>query len=241
MRKVRTILWDIEATNLRANFGFMLCVGWKVVGEKKIHIESIMDFPRYFKKDPTDDEQLAKVAHTVLSNADEWVTWYGKKFDVPYVNSRLLYHKHDLLPPGIKHIDGWWVSKYKLLLHSNRMAAVAQFLGKSVKTHFGGPTWIKAAAGNRKAIKYVEDHCYKDIIELENVYKRILPLIPPTHAINRSIFAGSDACPVCGVRGTLQKRGFTYARVTKKQKYWCKKCYGWTSGPSIRLPNIEAR
>ena len=47
------ILFDIETTNLKANFGHILCFGYKELGSKRTKVLSISDYPSAFKKDPT--------------------------------------------------------------------------------------------------------------------------------------------------------------------------------------------
>jgi uncharacterized protein YprB with RNaseH-like and TPR domain len=82
MAEARILLWDIESTNLNADFGIILCIGWKWFGEKKVHILRIDESPRY-EKDKGDDSYVVKEFAKVLDSADVQVTWYGKRFDEP--------------------------------------------------------------------------------------------------------------------------------------------------------------
>ena len=127
-KKARIILWDIESYNLNANFGYVLCVGWKVLGEKKVNVIKISDY-ELFDRDPTNDREVVREARDVLTDADAWVTWYGGGFDEPFINSRLLNHGLSPMPPmGSAHIDGWKIARYKMTLNSNRLASVTAFL-----------------------------------------------------------------------------------------------------------------
>lgn len=222
----KIVLWDLETTNLNANFGYLLCFGWKILGEKKTNAISITEFPQ-FKKDPTNDRSLVKAAYSELANADAWVTWYGSRFDVPYLSSRLLYHKLPFLPP-VPHIDGWWIARKHLRLNSNRLASVSSFLDIEEKTPLDGPTWIRAAAGHEKSIKYVVEHCLQDVVVLEEAYLRIRPLMR-THPNLNVISEEANVCPTCGSK-KLQKRGVSITRVATRQRYMCNACGAWSKG-----------
>lgn len=231
--KPKIIGWDLEATNLTANFGYILCFGYKVFGEGKPRIISITDFP-LFKKDCTNDREVVKAAAEILSTADAWCTWYGKGFDVPLLNSRLIFHGMKPLPP-VPHIDGWWIARFKMRLNSNRLATVSAFLEVSEKTPLTGPKWIRAAAGHKPSIKYVTEHCAQDVVVLEEVYTRIRPLCSG-HPNMALIVRDPDACPVCAVSGKMQKRGFSVTPTTINQRYQCQSCGAWSKAP---LPKEE--
>ena len=234
----KILLWDLETTNLNADFGFILCGGVKELGKKE-KIYSLPEFKR-FRTNSVDDKPLVKKLAEVLSEADVWVTWYGTFFDVPYLNSRLIQHGLDPMPP-IPHVDGWKIARNRLKLHSNRLASVSAFLSLQEKTPILQEHWLKAAAGYHDSIKYVTDHCRQDVIVLEEVYERIKPLAlqHPNVAIGPT--GGTGGCPICGNLNTLVKRGFTMARTSKKQRYQCRKCGGWSTGRPERIENIEVR
>jgi len=235
-KKPRIILWDIECTNLNANFGYMLCLGYKYLGDPKTHVISITDFPA-FRKDPTNDYYIVKAAGEVLSAADMWITWYGSRFDVPYIQSRLVYHKLPILPP-VPHVDGWRIAKYKMRLNSNRLASVTGFLELEEKTPLTGPIWIRAAAGHKPSVKYVVDHCLQDVRVLEQVYNRIKPLM--TSHPGMGILEGKlVACPVCG-SDKVQRRGYHVTRVRKYHRFQCQKCGAWSNdGQSLASTRLR--
>lgn len=231
--------WDLETSNLNANFGFILCGGYKVLGEKRVHVPKISDYSLY-DRDPTNDRELVKTLAKELSTADIWLTWYGSRFDVPYLNSRLIYHGLKPLPP-IPHIDGWRIARYQMRLNSNRLQSVTQFLELEDKTPLSGPHWIKAMAGNKRSLKYVVDHCRQDVVVLEQVYERIRPLAVNHPNVNLvAPIDGKDRCPRCG-SDRLQKRGFSIAKVAKTQRYQCMSCGGWSRGKPQRIAGVEVR
>lgn len=235
--KAKIILWDIECTNLSSNFGYVLCISWKELGEKKVHTIKITDSPT-FSQDPTNDKYVVEKAAEALSKADIWIYHYGSKFDRNYVNSRLLYHGLNPMPP-IPDIDTWRVARYKLKLNSNRLQTLTSFFGFEDKTPLDGPTWIKAMAGHKPSIKYVVQHCEQDVRVLEQVYNKIKVLAPKHPNVN-TVSGKTDGCPVCG-ESALHKRGFSIAHTSKTQRYQCSSCGSWSRGRPVRVEGIEVR
>lgn len=227
---VRIAFFDIEVTNLDADFGYVICVSWKFLGEDKIHTVRIDDF-NLFKREPWNDRELLREVRERLSVADIIVGWYSSKFDIPFLNSRMLHNGISPLPP-IPHIDGWRVAKYKLKLHSNRLDSVTKFFRLDQKTPLDGDIWTKAKAGHRPSIKYIVEHCEQDVLVLEEAYHKIKSLISNHPNIN--IVNDLDArCPTCGSK-RLQKRGYTIARTSKKQRYACQSCGSWSHGKAVK-------
>lgn len=237
MGKAKIVVWDIECTNLSSNYGYILCISWKVLGEKKVHTVKITDSP-VFHKDPTNDKYVVEQAAKELSKADIWVYHYGSKFDRPYVNSRLLYHNLDPMP-NVPDIDTWRISRYKLKLNSNRLQTITSFFGFEDKTPLSGPIWVKAMAGHRPSINYVVKHCEQDVRVLEQVYAKIRCLSPKHPNVN-IVDAAKKSCPICGSK-RVQKRGFSIASVSRTQRYFCKSCKGWSRGRPERIPGLEIR
>lgn len=238
--KAKVLFFDIESSNLAANFGYMLAFGWKWQHENHPKVVSISQFPR-FRKDCTDDLEVVKTAYRLIESADVIVAHYGQRFDVPFINTRLLYHKLPFLP-NVPLIDTWRISRDKLRLNSNRLGSVANLLlGKSEKTQLSGPEWIRAAAGHEPSIKYVADHCKHDVLELEKVYNKIKGLCGTHPNVSLVANAGGEQCPICGSR-SLQKRGIRIAKARKFQRLHCQSCGHWGSGVAISLDNpVEVR
>jgi uncharacterized protein YprB with RNaseH-like and TPR domain len=238
----RVLLFDLECSNLKADFGRILCFGWKWLGEGKAQVRDITQFPKRFAKDCTDDRDLVIFAREVLLQADVIVTWFGTYFDVPYLQTRLLAHGLDPVPP-IAHDDGWKIARYALKLHSNRLASVSQFLGIEEKTPILPEHWTRATAGHRPSIRYVVKHCAQDVEVLEQAYERLRPYCKQPVNINLTRDRGYLAqckdscvalCPRCG-SDKMTKRGYGLARTSLRQRYQCQKCGGWSAGKSSPL------
>ena len=63
-----------------------------------------------------------------------------------------------------------------LSMHSYRLGTVCGEFGIPAKMHpLTGQVWIKANAGNPKALKFILEHNDEDVICLEPVYKMLEP------------------------------------------------------------------
>jgi uncharacterized protein YprB with RNaseH-like and TPR domain len=173
LRIMRTAGWDIEATNLDADMGIMLCSSIKPLGEKAI-THRIDESPGYREK-PWDDKWLAKKVRDELENYMVLLGWNHVGYDLPFLNTRLLAHGCKPLDvAGICMVDLLWASRYRLRLHSNRLDSVIQYLAtKTQKTPLLGSLWIRAMAGDKKALDKVVEHNIHDVDALEEVSNRL--------------------------------------------------------------------
>lgn len=232
----RILLFDIEATQLKGDFGRLLSFGWKWFQKGKAQVKDITEFPKRFRRDPTDDRELAVFARRILEQADLWVTWYGKRFDIPFLNTRLLAHREPMIRPT-SHDDGWEIARFNLKLHSNRLASVSAFLGLEEKTPLKPEVWTRATAGHPPSIHYVDQHCRQDVYVLEAAYEILRSYSKTPTNINltrdsEELVGKLGACPVCG-SSRLQSRGHRLARTSKRRSFYCTNCGAWSAGPPI--------
>lgn len=228
---MRILAYDIEASNLSAGFGIVLCVGFKEVGKGKPTILNILDYRSEDKDLIRAEKRLLKDVSKHLLDADVWLTHYGARgrFDLNFLNSRLLYHRLPVLPPKHPQIDTWKVAKNDLRLHSNRLKTISEFLGTVVEKNAIQPEqWIRALCGHEPAMHYIVDHCRRDVEVLEEVYIRLRPLI--TDHPNKGLIDGTGGCGICGSH-KLQKRGFHVTRVYRFQRLQCQVCGAWSREP----------
>lgn len=224
MTQPKILLWDIESTTLNANFGTILCIGWKWLGGKKIYVADIKTHGDPNK--PWDDSQLIKYfVEEVYDKADYSVAHYGSRFDLPMVVTKCV--QYDIPVPAPKPlVDTWWVARKRLKLHSNRLEAIANWLQTlDQKTGIMPEEWRRAMCGDRKALKYVVEHCHADIAVLEKVYEKLRPLADnePARHLFEPLVGG---CISCG-SPDLQRRGYRVARTLRYQQYRCNTCGKW--------------
>lgn len=216
----RITVFDLETTNLNADFGFIICGSYMHLDEGKVHTVKISDSPG-FNKDCTNDKWVVRELAKALQDSHILVAHYGAKFDVPYLNARLLAHGYDPLPP-IPLVDTWRTARYQLKIHRNSLQSLTEFFGYENKTRLSGPMWIKAMAGNRRAINYVVEHCEVDVRVLARVYRKLRPIIkghPNVNLVNGDL----RNCPVCGST-KLRNKGYTVARTRMYKRYKCREC-----------------
>lgn len=166
---------DIETSNLKANFGIVLC--WCILDEKGNRLEDVLN-----KKDVLsgfEDKRIIQSCIDAMRKFDRICGHYSTYFDIPFLRTRALIL--GLKFPGqgeIYHTDVWRMAKSKLCLHSNRQNVVAESLyGKTVKTRISHPAWRKAMLGCPDAAAEVLDHCQKDVIDLRKNFYTLLPFV----------------------------------------------------------------
>lgn len=158
---------DIEASNLNADFGTVVVVSIKPYK---------MD-PITFHCRPGRDKKLLKDVAKVMEEYPVWGTFYGKLYDIPFLNSRLLVNG---LPPLPKHhhIDMYWVVKSRTHLSRRNQGHILSWLGTNEEKMSVSPTiWANLARDYDTNIKILIDRCESDVIGLEAMYDRVKHLI----------------------------------------------------------------
>jgi len=207
---------------------FMLSYAYKWYGEKKTHVVSLPDFQLY-KKDKEDDRQLVQTLWELFDEADIVIAHNGNSFDVKKSNARFLFHGLPA-PSPYKKIDTKLVAKRYFNFNSNKLDDLGNYFGVGRKIETGGwELWEGCWRGDLKAWKKMCYYNKQDVILLEQVYLKMLPYI--TNHPNIALLNGDRvACPNCGSI-KVQKRGFTYTRVSKNQRWQCQGCASWHQSP----------
>jgi len=237
----KILAWDLETSHLNANGGFIICASIVDVEKPtKIYRSLRIDDYKGWQKDPWHDRDLVLDLVDDLSGADTWITYYGKRFDVPFLNTRILYWRSrgvrvDHLE-NVPHIDLYDTAKRRLRLHSNRLQSVSDLLGNGDKTPLELPVWLKAAGGHKKSIDYVDKHCQEDARILAKNYIALRPLVVAHPHLG--LLAGTkDSCPVCG-GSEIQSRGIYVTQASRRRRLFCRSCGKWSSIP-YREPKLD--
>ena len=134
----------------------MLCSGYKWFGHPRVYIPTILDHQKEGEStDMLDDHGLVKAFAKEFNSADYHVTWYGDRFDLPFIRTKLLKYGE---PPlmNVPSIDLWWTARKKFKLHNNRPASWQEYLEtdhNKTPIHFGD--WRRAAFGNKAALERI--------------------------------------------------------------------------------------
>lgn len=230
----KILLWDIESTNLVADYGWVLCIAWKWLGDEKTNLIRIRR-TREFQKDRTDDRGVMRQFEAVFEKADLHVFWFGEYFDLPFVQTRRLMADLKPLPP-IPFVDGWRIARKKLKLRSNRLDAVSKIipLPKGIKREEKlQPTpsdWRRAMAGHADALKVIEDRCVSDVLVLEQVYLAIRSFGSSLPNLSKTEGKLEEGCPSCG-GDHITAQGYKLTLRGRKRQYKCQGCGHWFSLP----------
>jgi len=182
-------VFDIEtAWGFNADSGFMLCYVLKEYHKNKIYSACITkkDVDAYLQYDIPIDKRISSILVKDLKVFDVIVTFNGTRFDIPYSRTRLLKHGLDFPKYGyIKHIDLYYLVKYKLKLSRNSLESACRLFGIEGKNHVDFEIWQRASFGDEKALEYIFDHCKRDVSKCtEKLYDKIVDYARKT---NRSI------------------------------------------------------
>lgn len=230
----RILLWDIEASHLAADYGRILCIGYKWLHEKKVHLIRIRDTAE-FERDVTDDRGVLAAFIPVFEKADLHVTWFGEGFDLPFVQTRLMMSKMKPLA-SVPHVDGWRIARKRLKFRSNRLDGVSRAIpvpkeaDRLIKTPITPEQWVRGQAGHSASLKYIEDHCKADVLVLEQVYLHLRPFGYSMPNLSKLRHPELEGCPSCGDK-RLWSRGYRLTVRGKQRKMQCQGCGHWTSLP----------
>lgn len=191
---------------------YLMCAAWKVYGKKQIN--SVMTTT-------DDDTSIVRALAAAISEADYIVAHNGDRFDIKELNSRALLLG---LPPiaKVRSIDTLKVAKKHLRLASNSLRYLAKALKVSPKGEHSSDMFLRALHKEPKALKELVKYNKQDVITLEAVFEKLLPLID---GINHNLFTDSlDAvCKSCGSRH-LRKDGRFVTLTKVYQRIRCGDC-----------------
>lgn len=175
-------VFDIETTGLKSNWSHMFCWSMKEQGKDIIHSDLVTRNEARNKN----DKRIIRSAVEEIKKYDRVITWYGSRFDIPYLRSRAIYHQIEFPSyRALLHTDLYYVARSKLAIHSNRLASVCQFFGIKAKSHPMTPElWVRAGAGEKEALETVLKHCKEDTISTDACW---VMLSKYSAAVKRSI------------------------------------------------------
>lgn len=216
---VKILTYDIECTDLNSDWGTLLCVGYKWLGDKNPTVISILDYPG---KNILDDSNLVKAFHDVLAEAEMVITYFGKGFDQPWLQGK--YMLYDLAPlPNIPHVDLFYTAKSNTRLSRKSLDNLVTEFRVGKKYNVSREDWKLAKIGDVGGINQVIKHCYVDVNLTEKLY---LTKLRPYVRMHPRI-AGWLPCRHCGST-KLQSRGLAlYVTKNARRRVQCQKCGGW--------------
>lgn len=171
--------FDIESTDLLPEHGSVLCAS---VADAFGEVKTLRrDFTT--QSHLMDDSQLVGDIRDYMNEEfDIVVTWFGRQFDMPFINKRLIVSGQTLYEPRM-HIDGFDLIEKGSM--SRSLDNVSKHYGEQDselhKTPFNKSIWSRANAGDLDAMEYVVDHCEKDVLLLRRTMKHLFPKVKRIH------------------------------------------------------------
>jgi RNase_H superfamily len=244
----RILLWDIETAPHRVRtwgkydqnalwvdeYGHLLSVAWKWLGEKTTHVLGLDDFDLY-DTDPCDDSILMDEIWLLLDEADVLIGHNGKNFDTRKAIGRMIAMNYDQGPSPFKEIDTKLMAKKAGFFFSNSLNDLADEMRIGRKVQTGGiDLWHRIEVDrDPKAFAHMKLYNKHDVDLLEQVYLRLRPWSKT--GVNLATMADRpDACPSClSDSGMLESKGFNYTAVSRRRRYRCRSCGANCSGRNI--------
>lgn len=239
--KARILLYDVETSpNIAYVWGKyeqntvgefiaerqIISIAWKWLGETEVHCASLPMFPAY-QKDPSDNRDLMRKFHDVISAADIVVGHNAKDFDERMLNADFL--RHGLKPPPPHRlIDTKTFARHKFRFNSNKLDDLGARLGLGRKMrHQGFALWVGCLRGEPKCWEMMMAYNKKDVILLEKLYLKMRPWMQ-SHP-NVTDYDCNSGCPACG-KAKLRPQGYRVYVGGRRPRFQCEDCGKWCSG-----------
>lgn len=234
----RILIWDIEtctvANGFKADMGWIQCIGYKWLGDEKAQVIKLTDFPKRYKRNPTDDLDVIREFAKIYEQADVTVAHYGSVFDRRYLEGRLAIQGLPPLP-RIKLVDTCIIARSQFAFSSNSLKKLGDiFKLKSTKTASNFPLpWFEIAKGGAKAVKainFIAKYCKDDVEATEELYLLLRSRTNQHPHVGVILGHGkAEACQRCGSTKLVRNGKRISASGTVKQELKCKNCGGYTS------------
>ena len=163
---------DIETTNLQASYGIILC--WCIYDAKN----DIMHEGQITADDLASvhlDKRITQELIDCMRRFDRVYTFYGTKFDLPFIRTRAIVHGLDFpIFQTLFHKDVYYIVRNKFRLHSNKLVVACEvLLGKSDKTRITPDYWTRALMGHKESLDYILQHCRNDVTDLCKLHRKV--------------------------------------------------------------------
>ncbi len=180
-------------------------------------------------RDGTNDKKLARSLRRLLDKADIVIAHNAKKFDIPVIQGRMVFHK--LAPPSpFKVVDTLLVARKEFRFISNKLEHLADLLGCAPKLQHGNfpgfELWSECLKGNDAAWQEMKVYNIQDVLTLEQVYLRLRPWMRQHPNLGVLMEEDVPVCPKCGSKH-IHFRGYVTTNVSKFHRFQCKDCGGW--------------
>jgi len=197
---------------------FLLCWSAKWLFDSKIMTDVLTPEEAINK----DDKRIIQSLWHWINSADVIIAHNGKKFDIPYFNTRCVRNK--IAPPSpYQVIDTYEVARKRFRNASNKLDYLASLTSGNGKLKTDFDLWIKCMNGDSKSLLYMQKYNKVDVVILEDYYCEVRPFIV-SHP-NMAIYQESiePTCPTCGSTN-IDECGHYSTSVNRYLAFRCKDC-----------------
>jgi len=165
------------------------------------------------------DKRIVKSLRVLLDEADIVVAHNGKRFDIPKVNARMVFH--DLKPVSpYQQIDTLLVARKEFGFSSNKLNSLGKMFGFGEKIDTSFELWSSCMEGKDNALIEMEDYNKRDVDLLESIYLKMRPWIKSHPNIGLFVESNEPICPVCG-SSKLKWKGHYHTMTGKYKTFRC--------------------
>jgi len=161
--------FDLESSNLNADFSIMLSAVVKPFGREPIVFRGD-NYPSW-KQSRTNDSYIVRDVAEELGKHAIIVTHYGSSgaFDLPYLRAKMVHH--GIAPmPTMFGVDTYRIAKANFKVSSRRLQNLVSYFDIGDKGGVEGALWMEAAYdGTKKAMDEIVEHNIIDVLVLEKL------------------------------------------------------------------------
>jgi hypothetical protein len=234
-KKPRVLFWDVETSPILAwiwrpgrkvfisheqikkgQVTDIITICWKWLGERELHS---LDWD--IKKQ--DSSKMIEEFTKVIESADLIVAQNGDAFDMKQLNTQRLLHGQGPISWPTSEDTLKQLRKY-FAFPSFKLDYIAKALTGAGKAPMGWQDWVDIVENkNSKALDKMIRYCKRDVVKLEQVFKKISKFCAPK--VNMSIVTrnAQDGCPRCGVEH-IQSKGIRVTLAGRYRQFQCMKC-----------------
>lgn len=169
-----------------------------------------------------DDKRISQDLWKLLDEAELIIAHNGNRFDIPKINTRFLLNGLNR-PSPYRTIDTLLVARKQFGFSSNKLDALAGYLGLEHKLSTDFSLWDRCVKGDEEAMKYMALYCDQDVRLLEEVYLELRHWIPNHPNIGLYFDEEKHICPNCGSTDIKDEKPY-YTSVSRFPTYRCNSC-----------------
>jgi len=175
-----------------------------------------------FQIDEATEKQLLLEIIKQVQQADVVVA-HNASFDMGTIQTRMLHHGLGKLPT-VKIVDTLQIARKYLKLRSNKLDSITKYFGLSNKMETEGISlWINVQRGCAKALETMLSYNATDVVILEEVYKKFVPL---NAGFNQGLLTDHDGhvCSNCGSHDVQKTGRLVHTSVSSFEEFECTDC-----------------